>query len=89
METYLFYTNGKTTKVHAKNTLSPLAVQKLQAAGFKKHHQEVEAENAKDACAKLNALNESNLKALGEFSGNHLFAAALFIIICATAYFVL
>ncbi|MCT4716415.1 hypothetical protein MUA01_15740 [Enterobacteriaceae bacterium H18W14] len=87
MEKYVFYVNGKNTKVLPKSQLSAEEIKKLTQSGFRKHHLEVEADSRKMAIKKLNEMTEENLRELGSFSGSMLFAAVVFIIIFVTMFY--
>ena len=88
MKKYIFLTKGDETKIIAKETLNRVALSELKKQGFKKHHLEVEAENEQEAIEKLHKDNEDNLNALGEFSGNILYAVGLLFLLVALFYFV-
>jgi hypothetical protein len=87
MKKYIFLTRGDETKIIPKEILSRVALKDLKKKGFKKHHLEVEAENEQEAIEKLHKDNEDNLNALGEFSGNILYAVALLFLLVALFYF--
>lgn len=87
MKKYIFLTKGDETKIIAKETLNRVALSELKKQGFKKHHLEVEAENEQEAIEKLHKDNEDNLNALGEFSGNILYAVMLLFLMVALFYF--
>lgn len=87
MKKYIFLTRGDETKILPKETLSRAELNDLKKQGFKKHHLEVEAENKQEAIEKLHKDNEDNLNALGEFSGNILYAVGLLFLLVALFYF--
>lgn len=89
MQTYIFYVKEENVITIPKNNLTDLERSRLTSNGFKKHYLEVEANDEKDAAKKLNELNNENLNALSEFSGNHLFTAIFIVGALILAYFYL
>lgn len=79
MEKYVFYTKDSTTKVFAKNSLSPNDISQLKEDGFKKYPIEFEAESKQQAIAKLNENGRESLDSLSQFTGNHLFMIILMV----------
>ncbi|TCV99811.1 hypothetical protein [Biostraticola tofi] len=88
MDTFVFYTQGTTTKVVGKTTLSQADMRRLRNEGFEKYPLEIKAGNQEEAIAKLNALTDENLESLGSFTFSILGALIISILIPAIVFFI-
>ncbi|SCC70066.1 hypothetical protein [Kosakonia oryziphila] len=79
MNSYIIFIKDNESKVLKVNNVTREHSKELKSKGFTKYPYTIEANNEKDAIAKLNKQGEEHLYDLSQFSGNIFFYCAILV----------